>query len=73
MAIAYQPAMTPDPVSARPALRRSPHELLPVDLQPRPWTALRLAGLLVATALCVALAAAFVTGTALFALLNFAG
>lgn len=72
MAIAYQPAMTPDPVSARPERRRGPHELIAVDLPPKSWTALRLGALLAATAICVALATAIVAGTALFAVLNLA-
>ena len=73
MAIAYQPATTPEPLPARPAVRRSPHERVPVDLPPRAFTAARILGLLAATALCVAVATAIVAGTALFAILNFAG
>ena len=72
MVIAYQPATTPDPVSARPAFPRGPHELVRVDRPRRSWTALRLTALVAATAICVALATAIVAGTALFALLNLA-
>jgi hypothetical protein len=71
MAIAYQPAMTPDPIRARSVLPRSPHGLVPVNLPPRAWTFARLAGLLAATAVCVALVSAVVAGAALFTLFNF--
>ena len=73
MAIAYQPVMAPTPVSTRPALPRGPHGLVPVDLPSPAWTAARIVGLVAATAFCVALAIAVVTGAALFTLLNFAG
>jgi hypothetical protein len=71
--IAPQPAMTPDPVSARPALPRSPHAQVPVDLPHRGWTAAHIVGLVAGTALCTALATAVVAGCVLFALLNFGG
>jgi hypothetical protein len=73
VAIAPQPAMTPDPVSTRPALPRSPHAQVPVDLPPRGWTAAHIVGLVAGTALCAALATAVVAGCVLFALLNFGG
>lgn len=73
MAIAHQPATTPDPASARPELRRSPRAPVPVDLRSRGWTAAHLAGLVAGTALCAALATAVVVGSLLFALLNFGG
>lgn len=71
MTIAYQPATTPERITVRPAPRRGPHELVPVELAPRGWAAFRLVALMGATAFGVALATAIVTGTALFALLNF--
>jgi hypothetical protein len=73
MAIAHQPAMTAAPDSTRPALPRRPRGLELVDLPPRSWTVARLLGLLVATAVCVALATAIVGGTVLFAVLNIGG
>lgn len=71
MAIAYQPAMTPDPIRTRAVLPKSPHEVVPVDLPPRQWTLLRLGALLAATAACAALVSAIVVGAALFTLFNF--
>ena len=78
MAIAYQPVTAPDPIlarpiSTRPDSRRSKHGRVAVELPSRSWTAVRILGLLAATAVCVAIAIAVVVGAALFALLNFAG
>jgi hypothetical protein len=73
VAIAHQPAMRPEPVSTRPALPRNRHALAPVDLPPRGWTGAHIVGLLAGTALCMALAAAVVAGSVLFAILNFGG
>jgi hypothetical protein len=79
VAITYQPVTAPTPTSTRPAPSwqpaRSwrPYRRVVVDRPRRLWTATRIAGLVVATALCVAVAGAVVLGSALFALLNFAG
>lgn len=73
LTIAYQPATAPDPVSARPVLPRGPHELVPVRLPRRGFTSARLAGLLAATAVCVALATVVAAGILLFALVNYRG
>ena len=78
MAIAYQPVTVPDAISTRPAGSRRPYRVVPyrmvaADRPGRLWTAVRIVTLVAATALCVALATAVVAGTALFALLNFAG
>ena len=47
--------------------------MVAADRPGRLWTAVRIVTLVAATALCVALATAVVAGSALFALLNFAG
>ncbi len=78
MAIAYQPVTAPDPIytrpiSTRPDSRRSQHGRVAVEAPSRAWTTVRILGLVAATSMCVALAIAVVAGTALFALLNFAG
>ena len=78
VAIAYQPVTAPDPISTRPAGSRRPFRVVPyrmvaADRPGRLWTAVRIVTLVAATAFCVALATAIVAGTALFALLNFAG
>ena len=78
MAIAYQPVTAPDPISTRPAGSRRPFQVVPyrmvaADRPGRLWTAFRIVALVAATAFCVALATAIVAGSALFALLNFAG
>jgi hypothetical protein len=73
VAIAYQPAMTADPISARPALPRGPHRLVAVTRPRRGWTATRLAVLVAATAVGVALTIAIVVGAGMFALANLAG
>lgn len=72
MAIAYKPAMTAPPISARPRVARSPHELVPVEQRSRAWAFVKIVCLLALTTVGVALAAAIVTGTALFTILNFA-
>jgi hypothetical protein len=71
--IAYQPATTPERITVRAAPRRGPHDVVRVEMEPRSWTALRLAGLVAATAIGVAVLTAIVAGTALFAVLNFGG
>lgn len=74
MAIAYQPVMAPERISTRPARpRRVLVRTVPVAVPTRAWTTARIAGLIAATALCVALATAIVVGSAFFALLNLAG
>ena len=79
MAIAYQPVTAPTPTSTRPppswqpARSRRTYRRVTADRPRRLWTAARIVVLVVATALCVALAGAVVFGSALFALLNFAG
>jgi hypothetical protein len=73
VAIAHQSVTAPQSLRARPA----PPQIRPASVgvfrTPRTWTTVRLLGLVLATALGVALATAVVAGTALFALLNFAG
>ena len=70
MAIAYKPAMTAPPISARPPGARSPHELVPVEQRSRVWALAKIVCLLAVTTVGVALAAAIVTGSALFTVLN---
>jgi hypothetical protein len=73
VAIAYQPAMTADPIPARPLRPRRPHRLVAVTHPRRAWTVTRLVVLVAATAAAVALTIAIVAGTAMFALANLAG
>jgi hypothetical protein len=85
VAIAYQPAMTAEPVTTRPismqpeptrvhsvqpARPTSPHTLVLVEEPLRAWTVAKIAGLVAITALSAALAAAIVVGGALFAVLT---
>ena len=70
MNIAYQPATTTAPGSARPRPARSPHALVLIEEPQRAWTFAKLAGLLAITAMAAAIVTAVVAGSALFALLN---
>jgi hypothetical protein len=70
VAIAPQPAMTAESVTARPPMRRSPHELVPAGQPPRAWTVVKISCLVAVTALCIAFALAMITGAAFFTMLN---
>jgi hypothetical protein len=73
VAIAHQSVTAPLPLRTRPAPSPVRYASVGVVRTRRTWTAVRLIGLVAATAIGVALATAVVIGTALFALLNFAG
>ena len=77
MSIAYQPAMTAEPVRTRPISTHpepgragSPHTFVLVEEPARAWTIVKIVGLVALTALSAALATAIVLGGALFAVLN---
>jgi hypothetical protein len=73
VAIAHQSVTAPVILRTRPAPRHVRYASVAVVRTPRTWTTVRLVGLVLATAMGVALATAIVAGTALFTLLNFAG
>jgi hypothetical protein len=73
VAIAHQPVTAPIRITTRPTRSRVRYGTAAVRGPARAWTVIRLAALVAATALCVALAVAVVVGSALFALLSFAG
>ena len=80
MAIAHQPAMTADPLQARPrsaqpgstrpAPVHSPHEVVLVEEPPRAWTLAKIAGLVAVTAATTALVAAVIAGGMLFTMMT---
>ena len=77
MSIAYQPAMTAEPVRTRPLSTHpepgragSPHSLVLVEEPARAWTIAKIGGLVAITAFSAALATAIILGGALFAVLN---
>jgi hypothetical protein len=73
VAIAHQSVTAPITLRTRPAPSHTRYASAAGVGTHRTWTTVRLVGLVLATAMAVALATAIVAGTALFALLNFAG
>jgi hypothetical protein len=73
LAIAYQPVTATDPISTRPTGQWRVYRVGTIDVPSRASTLVRLLGLLGATALTIALAAALVAGAALFAIMSYSG